>query len=491
LDDFDGSKNSPKKSIAISGTPGKFLTPDLDDIFTVDTSDSSKQGARKDSLAPPAPKPDDRKRQGASNDQFSGVGAVDKPRHVRNNLLLKKMFSENQDGNKENEEKGDFSMRAFAEKHIDCHPKATGTFATFRKGKTGASLTVDEMLCYFKGSIPAPMIKSADGLESKIFDLAIESWKNINKILEIGAKRADEVLPILHRIMEAGIQTPELRDELFVQICRQLTPNPSLSMKNWEEMEATGWYLMAIMCSTFPPSKILSRHLLNFLSTRGEEDKVGNSKECVKFGKYSEATLRKLMLNGARKHGPSTLELASIRTQSPIQCRIYLTDGQSKAIGINSFTTANDALRELASKIDLKDWNGWAIYEGEENARDKERMIKGNEYVADILSIWEKGNQSSMVPNVYETVKRSSRKPQATSAIGGGESRLFIKKRIFRNVNEIPADPVEFGLLYSQAATDVIKDIYPLNHKTVIQLAALKAQIDWGDHDSTQIETRL
>lgn len=68
-------------------------------------------------------------------------------------------------------------------------------------------------------------------------------------------------------------------------------------------------------------------------------------------------------------------------------CRFYFLDGKSKAVGVEPFETSSDVIQLLAMKIDLQETDGWGLYEVNP---EKDHFIKGHEYIADILSQWER-----------------------------------------------------------------------------------------------------
>jgi myosin-7 len=320
----------------------------------------------------------------------------------------------------------------------------------------------------------------------KLPQKALEIFKCINKILESNEKKQDESLIVCKTIVQMGIDLPDLRDEIFLQVIKQMTPDPDGTLINFEEITVNAWQLLAIISGAFPPSKVFSRYLSNFFSLVVEEQKPlrknPNTPTTIeKFASYCETTVSKILISGSKKYFPCLMEVSSIKQGSTILCRIYLMDGQVKAIPILSTTTGSEAIKLISEKIELKDPSGWAIFERRDSPFE-ERMVSRNEYIGDLFSLWEIEKKSSMSVGMYQTV--TSKNTQ--KAIGGGDIKLFFKKRVFKNISDVPTDPVEFSLLVCQAMDDMIRDVYRINEKSALQFAALKAQIEWGNFDPSQ-----
>jgi len=358
----------------------------------------------------------------------------------------------------------EFTMIRFAEKYFNLHPKGgSGTLKGSRRGEVASdSIPTTEMVSFTKNSGLATSLIHMHNPEN--VNLACSMFKDINKHLKLELKPDQQVLS-LQSIIAYCIERIELRDEIFCQLIRQTTNNPK------PESQLTGWKLLSVCCTCFPPGKLLYKYLLTYLKLNSLDSVVGPTAQ------YCMNAIKKVKLTGNRRLAPSSLEIEAIRSLSELICRFYFLDGKAKAIGVAPPCTALDVISLLASKIGLREpGDGWALFEV---TPQYEHFIRGQEYLGDVMAEWEVAKRSSMKASQYQTMKRGA---TAVQALGGGDAKFVFRKRLFRRPQEIPTDPVEYSLLYAQAVHSAVRvDDFPVTEKTSLQLAGLQCQVMFGD----------
>lgn len=70
---------------------------------------------------------------------------------------------------------------------------------------------------------------------------------------------------LAQEILQVGLAVTELRDEILLQILKQLTDNPSAKSRQ------RGWLLMSLVLRTFPPSELFENYLELWLRRKGVE----------------------------------------------------------------------------------------------------------------------------------------------------------------------------------------------------------------------------
>ncbi|KAK4336843.1 hypothetical protein RND71_044166 [Anisodus tanguticus] len=378
-------------------------------------------------------------------------------------------------------------MIEFADKYFNSHSRDQNS--SMIKTLTRRKKSVDDNAIYSKSemltytnifSIPTSHIKLQEQENSV---LACSMFKELCKYMSQELKFDSEQRTI-QSILTKCIEREELRDELFVQMMRQINNN-----NNREEVVRL-WVLIGLSTAAFAPSKLLIKYFVEFLRRNLRKESA--------IACYAQFSLDNLQPKGCsvvncRRLAASSQEINAVKNLSSLLVKFHLLDGSTKTIDVHPADTASDALHCLAQRLGLKNMEGWSLFELN-TTNNLEKFVRGHEYIADIIARWEQKAKESALEkdnSIYGTAIRYGTLGRAglNNSIYNLESNLsykfIMRKRLFKNIREIPPDPIEVNLLYAQAVHSVVKkDDFPVSERIALQLAGLQAQVNLGEYNS-------
>ncbi|KAI9275328.1 Rho GTPase activation protein [Sporodiniella umbellata] len=158
-------------------------------------------------------------------------------------------------------------------------------FTTHKKGLFRRRVTMNEMMQWTCQSIKQPLLLLSNKKE------ATKCFKILQILMDDRPKPKNyDSLENFQYLLDCGIAKGQMRDEIYVQICRQLNNNPTSASRK------KGWEILCVVCVTFPPSKDLESYLFDFVnayhSTEREDLNI--------FSRYVADKLTRICLKGAR-----------------------------------------------------------------------------------------------------------------------------------------------------------------------------------------------
>lgn len=198
---------------------------------------------------------------------------------------------------------GDIEKYAQDNLNLNCgRPK--GLRLLFRK-----KFSVRDILSWSKDPIPQPMLVVVDGEK-----LLKREACNLFRLVQVymGDRKTNVGMTldsVAMDIVNTAYSKPPLRDELYVQICRQTTENPR------KDSLRRGWELMAVCLAFVPPSATFEPYLEGYMNRHRDPNfqfpEVAKWPIHVQVSHYATVACRRLQrigLHGKRQPRKATIE---------------------------------------------------------------------------------------------------------------------------------------------------------------------------------------
>ncbi|KAM9357798.1 unconventional myosin-VIIb [Symphorus nematophorus] len=254
----------------------------------------------------------------------------------------------------------------------------------------------------------------------------------------------------LHIIVGYAIIRPDLRDEIYCQICKQLQDN------NNRNSYFRGWILLSLCLGVFPPSERFIKYLQSFIRFA-----PGG------YAAYCAERLRRTGMNGVRGEPPAWLELQATKTKKPMIVSVTLMDGRSINLPVDSASTSREICQLISNKVKLKDTFGFSVY------------------VAMYEKVWALGSGREHVMDAISQCE------QEVKRRGGQEQhapwRLFFRKEVFTPWHDCKEDKISTELIYKQIIHGLKLGEYQCDREDdLVQLAAKHLYIQHGSDCSPE-----
>jgi hypothetical protein len=280
-------------------------------------------------------------------------------------------------------------------------------------------------------------------------------FSNINSEY-LKAKNDEESLEKAVRVMMLGwAGSVELRDEIFLQICKQVNGNPNTMEVHYLLK------LMAMIGSSFQISPRMIYPVLNFLL-----QKLNDQKERIEtklLAQYCFIRIARFFDRHARKSPLLEYELRCIQELRMIMVDVYFPSGSRMYIPLESYTSSAEAVEIMMKMMNFghrADFFGLYLWVEKNGKLLEERFLEDEELVLDVYSSLE--------------ILKIDQNPKDCSI----SYKVFLRLRVFYKLNPDDIDSVSY--YYSQNLHDFLSNKFPLNHEEVADLASYAILKDYG-----------
>ncbi|NXS56892.1 MYO7B protein, partial [Brachypteracias leptosomus] len=286
-------------------------------------------------------------------------------------------------------------------------------------------------------------LKRSSKLTGKVAD-QLRSGEEAFQDDKLITERPMSNLEKVHFIIGNAILRPAIRDEIYCQICKQLTENSNRSSY------ARGWILLSLCLGCFPPSDTFVKYLLNFI----HHGPTG-------YAPYCAERLRRTYVNGARTEPPSWLEL---------QLKAAVHDLQGDTSIHSGATDQNHLLGAALYIFCGKNQAGLMLFKW------REEMC--------MIGLYPPSPSFKCHPNhVLDAISQCE---QLVKERGTHERhapwRLYFRKEIFTPWHSSQEDPVSTDLIYHQVIRGIRFGEYRCEkEEDLVEIGAKYCYIQFGD----------
>ncbi|KAL3658161.1 hypothetical protein V7S43_016791 [Phytophthora oleae] len=301
--------------------------------------------------------------------------------------------------------------------------------------------------------------------------IALQAFRNVSGFMgnrASGKNQIDHCFKLLRNVVP---RPPALKDEIYCQLCKQLTRNPSTNAV------MNGWLLLNACLVTFPPSLPLAECLERFISFHiGAAGDSEARSELSAYASEALASLRCCATKGERKEIPSAAELRALQRHALNDITVMLADDSALIMQVNAWTTSRDLAGLVARKLGVCHEKAFALFEL--NDEEEEHLVPNNERIMDLYAEWERTHIDASELKQKKNKKKNDNSTQKSQDKVEGY-HLTYKAYLWVHVDDETAADV--GLYYLQAVHNVLSGGYVCDLDVAVQLAGYQLYCKFGN----------
>ncbi|XP_064164038.1 pleckstrin homology domain-containing family H member 1 [Anguilla rostrata] len=319
-------------------------------------------------------------------------------------------------------------------------------------------------LCFSKEGLRSPLTTlPSEALQTEALKLFKSCQLFINVLVE--SPSIDYHMSLAQNALQVCLTHPELQNEMYCQLIKQTncrTPhNYSLTQ---------GWQLLSVCVALFLPQHHFLWYLREYLQRHADP-----RTEVGKYAVYCQRSVERTLQNGEREAKPSRMEILSILLRNPyhhslpFSIPVHFMNNTYQVVGFDGSTTVEEFLNTLNQKAGMRKplVSGFALFTDDPSGKDLEHCLQPTVKICDVISKWEQALKE-LHPGKYE---------------GTRIVRLTYKSRLCFRAQAKGETERERLLLAYQVNDEVLKGHFPVNKELALEVAALMAQVEYGDLD--------
>lgn len=321
-----------------------------------------------------------------------------------------------------------------------------------------------------------PIPKSISEMSKENSKKAVEVHRNL--LGYMGDKQMPFPAMLAQDVLRKGFENKALRDEIYIQLIKQLTNNPR------PESVAKGWQLMCMCVGTFPPSLDFENFLMHYILDKRDKGRGA----VVDYAKYCLRTLEAMLSHGENVgFVPDVPEITAYKERPPILASVSLVDGAVLVtdLPITPDTNVGKILEMCANWLALRD----------------PRIDSLGLYVYDLGETEDVGDSTAALP--YADLERTPRPLRNDDYMGdvvvqkARQRRKFkfvLKNKIFLPQNNARGDdPGYERMIYLQAEDEVIiqGNLEMESEADMIRHASISLAVCFGEDMGTDVDSLI